>query len=398
MAASAPPPALEIALVPGMDRFDPRAWDALVPPDDPFTTHAFLSVLEDSGSVGAAAGWQPAHVQVTLDGVLIAAAPAYVKDNSYGEYIFDWGWAQAAQQAGIPYYPKVVCAVPFTPAQGRRLLTHPDAGQGRIPPTPVLQDALYRGLRGLADAARCSSVHVLFCTQAEGEQLASRGAIPRLTHQFHWTNEGYADFEAWLGTFRAKLRKETRRERRHATRLGASIRVLEGAEITDRHWQAIEGFYRATCERKWGSAYLSPDFFRLAKDRLAHLALAGIAEADGRIVATTLLFHRGKHLYGRYWGCEPAFESLHFELCYHRPIELCIDRGWSRFEAGAQGGHKLRRGLMPSPTHSAHWLRHPGLSAAVAEALGREAIQSAVEMEKLAEHGPFRRGEDPSGD
>jgi predicted N-acyltransferase len=383
--------ALEIALQPGLEAVSPLAWDALAPPDDPFVTHAFLSALEDSGSVGAAAGWQPAHVLVRYAGRLVAAAPCYVKDHSYGEYIFDWGWARAAQQAGLPYYPKVVCAVPFTPAQGRRLLVHPDAGSGGLPSADVLEEALWRGMRALADTAECWSVHVLFCGPEEKAHLGSLGAIPRLTHQFHWTNEGYDSFDDWTARFRSKLRKETNRERRRPAQLGATVRVLEGDAITAAHWDAIEGYYRDTCERKWGQAYLSPDFFALARARLAHLAMGIVAEVEGRVVASALLFQRGQHLYGRYWGCDPAFEQLHFELCYHRPIELCIERGWSRFEAGAQGTHKLRRGLMPAQTHSAHWLRHPGLERAVREALGKEDRLVALEMEKLAEHGPFRR-------
>lgn len=385
-------PGLQVSLRPGLDDVDPAAWDAVVPPDDPFTTHAFLSTLEASGSVGAAAGWQPAHVVVELEGRLIAAAPAYVKDNSYGEYIFDWGWARAAQQAGLPYYPKVVCAVPFTPAQGRRLLVHPQAGGDGIPDAAVLEEALWRGLRALADTTESWSVHVLFCTEAEQDHLARLGATPRLTHQFHWVNQGYDSFESWLGTFRAKLRKEARRERRRPEHLGATVQVLRGPALTEAHWAAIEGFYRHTCERKWGQAYLSPDFFTLARTRLADQAMAILAEAEGRVVASALLFQRGRHLYGRYWGCVPEYEQLHFELCYHRPIELCIDHGWTRFEAGAQGTHKLRRGLMPAGTRSAHWLRHPGLERAVRDALRQEDRLVALEMEKLAEHGPFRRG------
>ena len=332
-----------------------------------------------------------AHVLVRWRGALVAACPAYVKNHSYGEYIFDWGWARASGKRGA-LLPELVAAVPFTPAQGRRLLTHPDAGQGERPTTATLEEALWRGLRAVADATECWSIHVLFCRASEMTHLASLGAIPRLTHQFHWENEGYADFEAWLARFRSKLRKEARRERRRPEQLGATIEVRRGADLTGEDWAAMEAFYRHTCDRKWGQAYLSPDFFHRAQTALADLSMGILARVEGRVVASALLFQRGQHLYGRYWGCEPAFEQLHFELCYHRPIELCIQEGWTRFEAGAQGTHKLRRGLMPQATRSAHWLRHPGLADAVRTALDKEDRMVALEIEKLAEHGPFRRG------
>ncbi len=391
MALDAPPHALEIALNPGMGGIAPEDWDRLTDPSDPFTTHAFLRTLEDSGSACAETGWAPAHVTVRRGGDLVAACPAWVKNHSYGEYIFDWSWAQAAQRAGLPYYPKVVVAVPFTPAQSRRLLVHPSAGQPGFPTVEALHQALFRGLQALAETAEAWSIHVLFCRASEQRALSALGATPRLTHQFHWVNEGYESFEEWLGRFRSKLRKEARRERRRAEQLGVKVRTVRGNDLEPRHWRAMETFYRDTCSRKWGEAYLTPDFFARARVDLAHLAVGLLAEAEGRVVASSLLFQRGQHLYGRYWGCEAEFEQLHFELCYHRPIELCIEHGWTRFEAGAQGTHKLRRGLLPSATHSAHWLRHPGLARAVAQAMQEEAGLMRQEMLQLAAHGPFRR-------
>ena len=386
-------PKLSIEVVPGIHKVAPAAWDALVPPDDPFCTHAFLSALEDSGSATRETGWMPAHVLVrTVDGdtpgPLLAAAPAYVKDHSYGEYIFDWGWAQASQRAGIAYYPKVVSAVPFTPATGRRLLVAPDAPFSR----DVLERVLLDGLRHVADAAEAMSLHVLFCTEGERERGAEQpGLVGRVTSQFHWTDQGYGDFEGWLSTFRSRARKETRRERRKAEQLGARVHVVPGPQMTADHWGALHGFYSDTVEKKWSREYLSPAFFRDFGERLAPIAMALLAEVDGEYVAGALAFQRGKALFGRYWGCRPGFEPLHFEICYHRPIELCLENGWTRFEAGAQGHHKIKRGLLPAETHSLHWLRHPGLARAVERAVGEETADVREHCTVLATHGPFRR-------
>jgi predicted N-acyltransferase len=385
------PARLEISLAPGLGDVEPAAWDALVHPDDPFCTHAFLRLLETSGSACAETGWQPAHALVHHEGALVGAAPAYVKGHSYGEYIFDWGWANAAERAKLPYYPKVLSAVPFTPATGRRLLAHPDADRSLTEP------AVWAGLRHLADAAQASGVHVLFLTEQEQQAIAGRdgGSIPRLTHQFHWTNEGYEDWEHWLSGFRSKVRKETRRERCAPEKLGVELRVVPGDQLEEADWRALEGFYRDTIDKKWSHHYLTEEWFEAARTELKHLALGILAvDPQGRRVAGALCFQRGGHLYGRYWGCKPGYEKLHFEVCYHRPIALCIERGWTRFEAGAQGMHKLRRGLLPSPTFSLHWLRHGGLAGAVRDFCEREAAEHRRQMAGMAHHGPFRRGDE----
>jgi predicted N-acyltransferase len=384
-------PRLEISVLPSYREVEAAAWDRLVPPDDPFCTHAFLSALVDSGSATAETGWMPAPVVVREPdgGRLVAAAPAWLKMHSYGEYIFDWGWAKASERAGIPYYPKVLVAVPFTPATGRRLLIEP----GGDP--KVLEPALVAGLHHLREAGHASGVHLLFLTEGEHARFADHAPrfLRRVTHQFHWTNDGYDSFEHWVSTFRSKVRKETRRERRKPEQLGATVHVLRGDQITAAQWGALEGFYRSTCDKKWGEAYLHPDFFELAPLRLSSMAVALLAEVDGRYVAGALAFQRGRHLYGRYWGCEPGFEPLHFELCYHRPIELCIDEGWTRFEAGAQGNHKLKRGLMPHETLSVHWMAHGGLHDAVARAVAEETAETRAHLAAIAHHGPFRRDE-----
>jgi len=383
-------PAYVVEIIESIDEIDAASWDRLVPPDDPFCTHAFLSTLEASGSASAATGWMPAHILVRKkgDNTLLAAAPAYVKDHSYGEYIFDWGWAQASQRARIPYYPKVVSAVPFTPATGRRLLV------GDADDKAVLEDVLLRGLRHLAQAAKAFSVHVLFCSRTEWThgQTAADGMIGRITTQYHWHDQGYGDFEGWLASFRSRSRKEARRERRAVSDLGATIHVLRGDALTAEHWSALARFYRHTVGKKWSREYLSPSFFTDFQSTLAPIAVGLLAEVDGRWVAGALAFQRGKALFGRYWGCEPGYERLHFEICYHRPIELCLDHGWTRFEAGAQGQHKIKRGLLPVEIHSLHWLRHPGLSDAVERAVGEETEAVRAHHADLCRRGPQRRG------
>lgn len=383
---------MKVEIIPRIEDVEASAWDALTPPDDPFSEHAFLLALERSGSVCAESGWMPCHVLVEDSGRLVAAMPLYVKDNSYGEYIFDWGWAEAAMRARIPYYPKLVSSIPFTPVTGGRLLLG-----GPVTAEDPRVSALLSGANAVAKGVRSSGLHVLFCSEAEQRALSAAGGIPRLTYQFHWENQGYTSFEHWLAGFRSRDRKKARRERQLPE--GLTVREATGPELTDRERAAIFGFYQDTVDRKGGYDYLKPAFFldELARPALARRVRCFLAEAGGEIVSASLCFQRGGGLYGRYWGCKPGYHGLHFELCYHRPIERCIIEGWRRFEAGAQGTHKLKRGLMPSPTYSAHWLAHPGLSSAVADAVVREAGATRRHMEALAAHGPFRR-EEPSGE
>jgi len=387
MATRTPPRPVEIEVISQISEVPAADWDALVSPDDPFTEHGFLHALEASGSVGKNTGWQPVHVLARRKGALIGAAPLYLKHHSYGEYIFDWGWAEAAQRAGLAYYPKLTCAVPFTPVTGRRLLTGPG---------PIQQDTaetLMDGIRAVAHATKARSIHLLFTSQEEHQLLASHDLIPRTTYQFHWDNRGYADFEDWLSRFRSRRRKEVHRERRQADESGARIRVVPGGDLSEEEWAALSSFYRDTVDKKMAQAYLSPDFFHHIRAHLSHRVLAFLADKDGAAVAGALAFQRGAHLYGRYWGCRPGWERLHFELCYHRPIAHCIENGWTRFEAGAQGIHKIQRGLMPARTYSLHQLAHQGLADAVRSALIQEDAYIEKEMAALSGRGPFRRGD-----
>jgi uncharacterized protein len=381
---------VEISVAERISELAPEEWDALAGADDPFLTHAFLLALEESGSVGPETGWIPLHLAGRKGGELVCAAPFYLKSHSYGEYIFDWGWAEAAQRAGIPYYPKLVCAAPFTPASARRFLCKDDE--------PELAKLLWRGAQSLASACGARSVHILFQTGAEHRLLEGiDGSIPRLSYQFHWENPGVADFGEWLDLFRSRDRKKIRQERRKAGATVDRIYMLRGHELGESHIERIWSFYNDTCSRKWGQPYLAKGFFESLRTGLAEMAVAFLAEKDGEIVASSLCFQRGRNLYGRYWGCSQELDSLHFELCYHRPIELCIQEGWTRFEAGAQGQHKIKRGLLPCPTYSTHWLEHRGLSAAVKEAMEQEARRVGAEMGHLRERGPLRSGPRESG-
>jgi predicted N-acyltransferase len=364
-----------------------EAWDACVASWDPFAEHRFLALLEEAGAVGTRQGWQPCHLVVREAGSVVGAMPLYLKDHSYGEYIFDWGWAAAAERARIAYYPKIVSQVPFTPATGRRFLVRDGRVEG-----PVV-DALVAGMRAVGEGIGCSSLHVLFCTAAEWSAVQGReGFIARTTHQFHWENEGYESFEQYLGTYRSKDRKKARRERDKVAELGVAVQLVRGGVIDDAQWKAIETFYRDTIARHGGHPYLGRKWFQLARERLGDRILAVVASRNGKTVAASLCLQRGDRLYGRYWGSEPRYSALHFELCYHRPIEACIENGWARFEAGAQGSHKLKRGLRPHPTYSLHWIRHPGLRAAIADAMVRETEMVERDMELLDAHAPFRKG------
>tara|TARA_B100000575_G_scaffold175802_1_gene140943 strand:+ start:1105 stop:2259 length:1155 start_codon:yes stop_codon:yes gene_type:complete len=371
-----------------INEIDPHDWNRLTDPNDPFTDHAFLALLEESGSVGPRTGWIPVHLLAHRGTQLVGAMPLYLKDNSYGEYIFDWGWAQAAQRAGIPYYPKLVSAVPFTPATGRRLLALDSD----------VEQTLLDGLHGVAKATRALSIHILFCSEPESTAGKARPElIGRTTHQFHWNNTGYTSFDDWLSTFRSRRRKEVRRERAAPAKLGVEVEVIRGRDLTEQHWQSMRGFYERTIQKKHAQAYLTEEFFSLAPHRLSHSALLFFATHDGEPVAGSLCFQRGNHLMGRYWGCLPAYESLHFELCYHAPIELCIRHQWSHFEAGAQGLHKVQRGLAPARTHSLHHLRHPGLHEAVRDALAHEDAQVEAELKWCETKLPFHRTDRTTG-
>ena len=356
-------------------------WDACAG-DNPFVSHAFLSALEDSGSAGARTGWLPQHAALRdASGMLVACAPCYAKSHSYGEYVFDHGWADAYERAGGRYYPKLQVASPFSPVPGPRLL--------RRPGVPVA--ALAQALRQAVEALDCSSVHVTFCTREEWEALGECGWLQRIGVQFHWHNQGYGCFEDFLAALSSRKRKALRRERREVAESGLTLRSLRGPEVTPAQWKAFHGFYRNTVDARWGSAYLTPQFWPLLGERLGGKVVLMWAERDGEPVAGALNLMGREALYGRNWGCAEEVPFLHFELCYLRAIDFAIEHRLSRVEAGAQGEHKIARGYLPVETYSAHLIRHPGLSRAVAGFLDAEQPAVRERLRELATLSPYRR-------
>ena len=370
---------------------DAGAWDALAGDDDPFAEHAFLHTLESSGAVGGDSGWNPRHILVHDGGDLVGALPLYEKEHSYGEYIFDWAWADASMRMGLRYYPKLVSMAPVTPATGQRLLIPNDADETR---RRAIVSKLLDGALAVRDELGASSIHLLFLNEAELLDVRADGRfMPRLSHQFHWHNRGYETFDDFLAEFRSSNRKKLRKERRIAQESGLEIRVLTGDELTPAHWARLREFYRNTCARKGSFPYLPYHFFEHAREHLADRAVVAAAFDGEQMMAASLNFEKGAHLYGRYWGADQRFEMMHFELCYYQLIERAIAKGMRRFEAGAQGHHKLKRGLMPSSVHSAHYIEHPHLHQAIGDFLPREAMAAKRQMNELASHGPFKRGE-----
>jgi hypothetical protein len=365
----------------------PEEWDACAGNANPFLAHAFLAALEDSGSAGPRTGWLPQHAALR-DGAgrLVACAPLYAKSHSYGEYVFDHAWADALERAGGQYYPKLQCAVPFSPVPGPRLLVRPDVADAE-----GLRTALAGAIAEASEKIGASSAHVTFCTETEWTALGEAGWLQRMNLQFHWRNEGYATFEDFLAALSSRKRKQIRKERERAAE-GLTIRALRGAEITHAHWQAFHRFYRATVDRKWGQAYLARGFWQLLGERLGERVVLMVAEREGKPVAAALNLMGADTLYGRNWGAVIDQPFLHFELCYYQAIEFAIRHGLARVEAGAQGAHKISRGYLPVPTYSAHWINHPGLRRGVAEFLARERPAVEREIAALAEEAtPFRR-------
>jgi uncharacterized protein len=360
-------------------------WDACAGTDNPFLSHAFLEALEASGSATARTGWLPQHLLLEDEaGRLLGAVPLYLKSHSYGEYVFDHGWASALERAGGRYYPKLQCCVPFTPATGPRLLLHPEAGEDAA-------DTLIAALVEVARRRKVSSLHVTFPREVEWERLGKAGFLQRVGRQFHWENDGYASFDDFLEALNSRKRKQIRRERRDAMAGGLEIETLTGSALETRHWDAFFRFYMSTSDRKWGSAYLTREFFDLLGARMADKVALVMARQGKKYVAGALNLIGADTLYGRNWGCHGDFPFLHFEACYYRAIDFAIARGLKRVEAGAQGQHKIQRGYLPMPTYSAHWIRDPGFHRAVEEFVLRERRAVEQEMEALEEAlSPFK--------
>jgi uncharacterized protein len=368
---------------------DKAAWDSLDHAPSPFLRHGFLRALEESESIGGKgrrrSGWQPVYLLAEQAGKLVGGVAAFVKDHSYGEYIFDWGWANAAQRAGIRYYPKLVIAAPATPATGRRILLAPGAG-------PEVAKALIGAVRKVADDTECSSIHWLFCTKEEQHLLATQGFFARDTLQFHWKNRGYGSFDDFLGALKSRKRKQLRKERQRAQ---AAIERITWVESPSQdQLDDLDRYYRATTENHHGRDYLRPGFFHRVAETLPDAMRMVEVIASGKRIAGALFFETPQGLYGRYWGADTHVDLLHFETAYYAGIDRAIEKKLPLFEAGAQGEHKLLRGFEPSPTYSAHWIRHPDLSAAIEDYCQREAQAQAAEISEMAKYGPYRTADD----
>ena len=354
-------------------------------PHDPFVSYAFLRALEDAETVTRRTGWVPQHLLLEQGGRVTGALPLYVKGHSKGEYIFDYGWAEAYERAGGSYYPKLQGAVPFTPVPGRRLLVEPGEGAAER------EHMLLAGAIEVAKRGGMSSLHLTFCSEGEWARAGEAGLLQRTDKQFHWHNAGYGTFEDFLGTLSSRKRKAIRKERAGALEGGLVIERVSGAAITEAHWDAFFKFYMDTGGRKWGRPYLNRRFYSLLGTTMAERCLLIMAKRDGRYVAGALNMIGGDCLYGRYWGTVEHHPFLHFEVCYYQAIEFAIEHRLPRVEAGAQGEHKLARGYLPTPTYSVHWIADAGFRKAVARYLEDERRYMAQEREALAGYGPYKR-------
>lgn len=360
-------------------------WDALVAQQaypTPFLSYAFLHALHASGSAAPETGWQPQFLLLYDGDALAAALPLYVKGHSYGEYVFDWAWADAYNRHGLDYYPKLLSAIPFTPVAGGRLLARDAHARA------ALVDVLVATQR----ATEVSSTHVLFPPEDEAQALREAGFMLRSGVQFHWLNKGYADFDAFLATLEQKKRKNIRAERRKVVDAGVVLRRVRGLDATREDWVLFNRCYRNTYREHHSTPYLNLDFFLRLGATMPENVLLVIAEREGRAIAASLVIHDADTLYGRYWGALEFVPCLHFEVAYYQPLEFCIEQGIATFEGGAQGEHKMARGFLPIRTWSAHWLAHPSFADAVERFLEREAGGIDDYLDELNERNPFRQG------
>lgn len=379
-------PAMNPECLNSLEPVDPCEWNALVG-DFPFLRHEFLVALERHGCIGEAFGWLPWYLLLRDpgDGRIAAAAPTFLKLNSWGEFVFDFAWADAYARNGFRYYPKLVAAAPYTPAPGPRILIAP----GREPDTTAAE--LLRAVRTLAGEQGWSGVHWLFPAARDLEWLRTDGLLLRTDIQYHWHNHGYADFDDFLTALNSRKRKKIRRERRRVTEQGITLSRHHGNTMNARQWALAHHFYASTFEKKWNMPVLSPDFFEELGATMGDRIVVVFAHHGGREVAASILFRGGDTLHGRYWGCDQDYHSLHFEACYHQGIEYAIEQGLARFEPGAQGEHKIARGFLPVRTHSAHWIEHPDFRRAIADYLAREHRLIERQYNELRSWSPYRQ-------
>lgn len=385
-------------VVPQISDVSAEAWDACANPgggiaDNPFLSHAFLKALEESGSASPRTGWAPHHLVLEeQDGSLAGCVPVYLKNHSQGEYVFDYGWADAFERAGGNYYPKLQASVPFTPATGRRILARPGIFQERT------EDQLTAGLIELARQLEVSSVHMTFLPREQWSRLGELGFLQRTDQQFHWLNNGYATFSGFLDDLSSRKRKNLRKEREKALANGIEIEWVTGSDLTEAHWDAFYAFYMDTGSRKWGTPYLTREFFSLINESMPDETLLIMAKRDGHYIAGALNFIGSETLFGRNWGCIEDHPFLHFEVCYYQAIDFAIARGLRRVEAGAQGAHKLARGYLPTHTYSAHYIANPSFRDAVYNYLEQERAHVDHDIAVLSSRAPFKQSEENKQD
>lgn len=377
----------QLVILDRISHISSKDWNALLPLNsNPFLRHEFLSALEETGCVGDKTGWQIAHLALKRRDQLIAAMPLYLKQHSYGEFVFDWSWAQAYEQQGLSYYPKILCAIPFTPVQGTRLLYSSQQNEGAI------KSVLINGLKSIISDNQLSSAHILFPLEREIESLKNEGFLLRDSVQFHWHNQDFQSFEHFLSTLTMKRRKNIRREREQVSREGISFRHIPGQISTASDWQFFYLCYQNTYREHHSSPYLNEAFFSLWVERMPeHLHLI-IAERHGTPIASSLLVvdKANSKAYGRYWGAIERVACLHFETAYYQAIEYCITEGIETFEGGAQGEHKMARGFLPTTIQSAHWINDPRFARAIGHFLEREHQGISAYVDELAEHSPLK--------
>ena len=378
-----------IKVFPDIREIGQSSWDKCAAPKgstfDPFTSYSFLRALEESKSACSESGWSPCHLGLESScGELLGIVPSYLKSHSQGEYVFDYAWADAFERAGGRYYPKLQISIPFTPATGRRLLV-----SDRVD-SKGLETELAQGLLSLADRLKASSVHLTFLEKEQWQGLSKLGFLQRTHSQFHWENRDYRSFSEFLDSLASKKRKNIKRERKGAIESGVVIERITGKEILERHWDAFYNFYLDTANRKWGSAYLTREFFSMVGQTMAEHILLIMCKKGGRYIAGAINFIGSECLYGRNWGCVEDYPYLHFEVCYYQAIDFAIENNLKRVEAGAQGAHKLARGYMPIHTYSSHWIANNSFSEAVSSYLDQERQHVDQEIDFVEKKGPFK--------
>jgi uncharacterized protein len=373
---------MNLEIADSLSSINPVEWNRLAG-DDPFLRHEFLAALHETGCAAPETGWTPQFLLIREGGRLAAAAPLYLKTHSYGEYVFDWAWADAYYRHGLHYYPKLLSAVPFTPVGGARMLAASD----------VLRAQLIEAELALARELGVSSLHCLFPPPGQAALMEARGMMLRRGVQFHWSNRGYADFAGFLAGMSHDKRKKIRQERRRVRESGIAFEWREGSDITGADWRFFTRCYRQTYREHRSTPYLNLEFFERIGRTMPENLLLVVALREGQPIAASLNVHNSRRLCGRYWGTVEHHPALHFEACYYQVIEYCIARGIQTFEGGAQGAHKMARGLLPVETCSAHWLAQPQFAAAVGEFLARETRGMVHHIDELAEHSPFKRAD-----